>query len=1003
MNRPADRSGRSNGTAAAVPLSYEQLFTAPLKKLMPYKIRQVLLVASLYDFFIIEEDGRLSDLLGAAYKQRDLGYVPMLHRVSSAQAAIEALGESRYDLVVSILRMGDMDPFTFGHRIKEAQPDLPVVLLAFNTPELQRLLELNDRRSIDQIFVWQGDGKILLGIIQSIEDLKNAPADTQNVGVHNLLLIEDSPHFYSMYLPILFDELWDQTNQLLQEEMTFEQRNLRQRARPKVHLATTYEQAETVFEAFQNNLIGVVSDVQFPRGGRPDSEAGLAFVQMVQRRTPHLPVLLQSSEPDLDQAARRLGVDFLLKSSHTLTADLRRFLHERLGFGELAIRDGQGHSIARINRLPALMSALETVPDDVLMRILRQGDIHRWLIAHTEFRLACQFDQPAITGGGNPAEVRRLLRREWEDYQRKAQRGGIVRFTRTTYDGFCRFMRLGPGSLGGKARGLAFSDKLLSEHLPENEYPGVQIAIPKTLVIGTDVFDAFMAGNNLWEFAARESSDRLIASRFINADLPPTIVGDLRDLIRHVKVPLAVRSSSLLEDALYQPFAGIYATKMIPNNHADTDSRFRDLANAVKLVFASTFFRKAKAYIESTNHRIEEEKMAVIIQEVVGRNHRERFYPDFSGVACSYNYYPAGYARPEDGVVSLALGLGKTVVDGGAVLRYCPAYPRVIPQFGTIRDMLNHSQQDFYAINMREFFSRAYDDEDQFLLHLPLKAAEQDGALRHLASTFVAREDRVNDGINAEGPRIITFAHILKNEVMPLSPILKRLLALAADAMGCPIEMEFAVTLDPEKALPAHFGLLQVRPMVVSDELVTVELDGLDPAAAVCFSTQVLGNGVFREIGDIVYVKTEGFTAANTPRIALEVDRLNQQLRAEQRPYILAGPGRWGSSDPWLGIPVHWGQINGAKVIIEVSLPQLNVDPSQGSHFFQNITSLRIGYFTVPMNPAEGRIDWGWLDALPPVQETQHLRHVRVEPPLEVHIDGRIGHGVIFKSARPAE
>lgn len=1003
MNRSTDNQGQTPAADPSRPLSYEQLFTAPLQKLMPYKIRQVLLVASLYDFFILEEDGRLSDLLGLAYKQRDLGYVPMLHRVSGSQAALEALGEARYDLVVSIMRMGDMDPFTFGRRVKEAQPDVPVVLLAFNTPELQRLMELNDHQSVDQIFVWQGDGKILLGIIQYIEDLKNARSDTENVGVHNLLLIEDSPRFYSIYLPTLFEELWDQTNELLQEELTFEQRVLRQKARPKVHLANTYEQAEVVFDAFRDNLLGVISDVQFPRGGRVDPEAGLDFVRMVQRRSPHLPVLLQSSEPELAEAAQRLGAGFLLKTSPTLTADFRKFLHDRFGFGELIIRDDTGRPVARVNRLSALMGVLETVPDAVLLRLVRQGELRRWLVARTEFRLAERFDLPAAAGGDDPGVMRQRLRQEWDDHHRRIQRGGIVRFSRSMYDSYCRFMRLGPGSLGGKARGLAFSDKLLSEHLAEDAYPGVQIAIPKTLVIGTDVFDAFMARNELWDFAARETSDRLIVSRFLNADLPPTIVGDLRDLVRHVKVPLAVRSSSLLEDALYQPFAGIYATKMLPNNHSETDSRFKDLANAIKLVYASTFFRKAKAYIESTNHRIEEEKMAVIIQEVVGRLYRDRFYPDFSGVGCSYNYYPAGYARPENGVVSLALGLGKTVVDGGAVLRYCPAYPRVIPQFGTIKDMLNHSQKDFYAINMKDFYSRAYDDEDQYLVHLPLQAAEQDGALKYLASTFAAREDRVYDGTNAAGPRIITFAHILKNEVMPLSKILIQLLRLTADAMGCPIEMEFAGTLDPARGLPARFGLLQVRPMVVSDELVAVDLGGLDPAAAVGFSTRVLGNGIFREITDVVYVKTENFTAADTPRIAMEVDRLNQGLREAKRPYILAGPGRWGSSDPWLGIPVHWGQINGAKVIVEVSLPQLNVDPSQGSHFFQNITSLRIGYFTVPMNPEDGRIDWDWLNALPAEQETAHLRHVRVAPPLEVRIDGRIGHGVIFKTARPAE
>lgn len=971
--------------------------TEMLRELNAFQVRRVLLVASLYDFFILEEDGRLADLLGQAYTRHDLGYVPSLRHVSGGQAALEAIQAGDFDLVVTIMRLGDMDPFTFGRRVKELRPGMPVVLLAFNTPELDRLVELADPAAVDRIFVWQGDGKILVGIIEYIEDQRNAAADTRRAGVQNLLVIEDSPLFYSMYLPLLFEELWGQTDRLLQEDLTFTQRSLRQKARPKVHLATTYEEALAVYEEFKDHLLGIITDMRFPRAGTLDPAAGLDFVTRVRGEQPDLPVLIQSSEDGGAEAARQLGVGYLLKSSKTLFADFQSALRDQFGFGDLVLRDAGGQAVQRISNLPMLLAVLDNLSEGVLRSAVSRGELRRWLLARTELAFAARLADPAVRDCADESELRRAIHRAWADCQRQAQQGGVVRYSRKSYEGHHRFMRLGGGSIGGKARGLAFIDQVLTRHIPEDRFPDVTLAIPKTLVIGTDVFDAFIRENNLLEFAAHETSDRRIASRFLQSDLPATLVGDLRNFIQHVRVPLAVRSSSLLEDALYQPFAGIYATKMIPNHHKDVDTRFRDLTNAIKLVWASTFFRGAKAYIESTNHRIEEEKMAVIIQEVVGRLHKDRFYPDISGVGCSYNYYPTGYAKPQDGVVLAALGLGKTVVDGGTALRFCPAHPKIIPQFATIPDMLDHSQNSFWAINMQDAYTRPYDDEDQFLTQLPLSAAEQDGTLAFIGSTYSRRDDRVYDGIRGDGPRIVTFAHILKREVFPLAKILRELLALASDAMGCAIEMEFAVTLDPENALPARFGFLQVRPMVVSDELVEVELAAHDPAAVLLRSSQVLGNGVNRKISDIVFVHPDGFDAAHTPAIAREVDQLNGELRAEGRPYLLIGPGRWGSTDSWLGIPVNFGQINGAKVIVEIALPQMNVDPSQGSHFFQNLTSLRIGYFTVPLHPDEGFIDWDWLKAQSPAHATEHLRHLRLEQPLEVRIDGRIGRGVVLK------
>jgi len=984
--------------AAAPPVRPpEDIFTTTFERLLPFKIRQVLLVASLYDSFILEEDGRLTALLNRAYKERDLGYVPALHRAGGGQAALEAIAATAFDLVIVVMRLGDMDPFTFAERARAIRPGLPLILLAFNTPELPRLLESERISMVDRVFVWEGDGKLLPGIIQYVEDRQNAATDSDLIGVQNLLLVEDSPIFYSFYLPLLYDELWDQTDQLLREDLSYTQRTQRQRSRPKIHLASTYEEAVAIVERFRGRLLGVVSDGRFPREGRPDEQAGLALIRRVRREAPDLPVVVQSSEPISPAEIQELGFFLVDKNSRTLLSDLRQLFREHFGFGELRLRDRAGRDLPAIPNLPALQASLDGIPDETLHELVSRGGLRRWLLARTEFDLARRVEAIAGEGDTAPAALRDRLRQAWNAHLVESQLGSIIRYSRHGYESHCRFLRLGSGSIGGKARGLAFITRLLSRYPLDRLFPDVHLSIPKTIVVGTDVFDQFIAQNHLLEFAVNEPSDRQVASRFIQADLPATLVGDLRALIRHVKVPLAVRSSSLLEDALYQPFAGIYATKMIPNNHLDTDNRFRDLANAIKLVWASTFFRTAKAYIESTNHRIEEEKMAVVIQEVVGIPYRERFYPHFSGVACSHNYYPVGYARPQDGIAMTALGLGKTVVDGGTALRFCPAYPRILPQFGTIKDMLANSQREFYAIGMKETFSKAYDDEDQFLVHLPLKDAEKDGTLTWLASTFSPRDDRVFDGIHHQGARIVTFAHVLKSEVFPLSRILQFLLRLAEDAMGCPIEMEFAVTLGAPNPLPAHFGLLQVRPMVVSDEQVDLDLGGIAPDRILCASGKVLGNGTLKEITDIVYVRPETFSAAQTPLIAGQVDRLNGELRAANRSCLLIGPGRWGSSDPWLGIPVTWGQINRARAVVEVALPGMNVDPSQGSHFFQNITSLRVGYFTVPLDTPGALVDWAWLNGQAAVAETELLRHVRLDQPLEIRIDGRTGTGVILK------
>ncbi len=978
-----------------IPFGYQPA-AASLHRLMPFQVRRVLLVSSLYDSFIMEEDGRLQDALGRAYKGRDLGYVPTIRQVTGGQAALEEIKRAEYDLAVVVQRLGDMDPFEFGRRAREASPGLAVVLLAYNTPELDRLMERNADGGLDRIFVWQGDGRILAAIIQHVEDARNADHDRQLLGLRGILVVEDNPRFYSSYLVDLYDSLRRLTDSLLSDDLTYTQRSLRQRARPKVLLAVSFEQAAAALEAHGDNLLGVITDARFPRNGAEDPAAGLELTKAVRNRHPHLPVLIQSSEPALERQAADLGASYLDKGSPSLAAGIQAFLNGRLGFGDLEISDG-GDQNYRLSSANDLNFVLERLPGPLLKRCLEDGSLDRWLHVRTELDLARAFGQAAGFDPSRAEEVRRKLLRSVSDLRALSHRGSLVPFSRSFFRDPALFSRIGGGSIGGKARGLAFIDRVLHERLDPAAFPGVSVSIPKTVVLGTDVFDAFIRDNGLLEFALAEDSDVRIANRFIHSDLSARVVGDLRDFIAEVRGPLAVRSSSLLEDALYQPFAGVYATKMIPNNQADTDARFLSLVNAVKFVFASTFFQQAKAYIEATGHRPQEEKMAVIIQEVVGRKRHDRFYPDFSGVGRSYNYYPVGHARPEDGVVNVALGLGKTIVDGGTSLRFTPAYPEVLPQFGTVRDMMDNAQRRFYAVDMGHSASTAFAEEDQYLARHELAAAEEDGALDFLASTYDRDSECLRDGLTYPGPRIVTFAHILKNRMMPLAELSDFLLKASERAMACPVEIEFACVLDPREALPAGFGFLQVRPLVAPEEQVRVDLEEHDRGALLVHSDQALGNGVARGLSDVVYAKPAAFNAAETPAIASEVARLNARLRSEDRHYVLIGPGRWGSSDPWLGIPVNWSQITNVRTIVEVSLPNMNVDPSQGSHFFQNMTSLRIGYFTVPLDPARGAVDWDWLGSLPALEETEHLRLVRLDGELEVRIDGRTGKGLVLK------
>lgn len=966
--------------------------TILLQRLMPFKVRKVLLVASLYDAFILEEDGRLIDLLNQAYQEKNLGYVPVIHRTPDAETALEEIKREGFDLVIAMQRVGEINPFAFGSQAKQISPGLPVVILAFQTPELERLLEANDGKSVDKIFLWQGDGKILVGIIQFIEDRRNAAYDTELIGVPNLLVIEDSVQFYSAYLTFLFDELLKLTHGLLKENLSFTERLLRQRGRPRVHLATDYEEGLQIFQKFKSHLLGLITDVSFSRGKEVDNLAGLEFARSAREELPHLPILLQSSELRTRAYASSLNAGFLHKHSPTLIEDFRLLLLEFFGFGDLVFRDHDQHEIARVPNLEVMSSIIESLPPGVIERQFRNGDITRWLWARTELGLAKELSSREIKG-----DIRREIKEVLDSWRQKRQRGNVVPFSRRVPIETWHFCRIGEGSMGGKARGLAFMDKILASNFSPTTFPEVEVGIPRALILSTEIFEDFLQRNRLLKFALEEKSDIRIAGAFLGAELSPTLVGDLRHFILEERFPLAVRSSSLLEDALYQPFAGIYITKMIPNNEPDADARFLSLTNAIKLVYASTFFHRARTYIESTHHLPEEEKMAVIVQEVVGERHGWRFYPHLSGVARSYNFYPFGHATPEDGVAYIALGLGKTIVEGGVSLRFSPRYPQILPQFNSSASTLKYSQREYYAIDMHPGYSSAFSEEDQYLVKLDLKEAELDGVLDWIASTYNREDERVLDGIAAPGPRILTFAPILKREAFPLSPLLLNLLDTAKQAMGNPVEIEFAISWNDQKSFPVNFGFLQIRPLVVGDELVSMDLTETVKDALI-FSDHVLGNGVLPPIHHLIYVKLQSFHPKDNAQIAQEIGLLNDWLKKEGDSSILIGPGRWGSSDPWLGIPVKWNQISQARVIVEVDLPGMHPDPSQGSHFFQNLTSLRIGYFTVSAHNEKSGLDWNWLETQPSLKETDHLRVVKSSEGFIVKMDGRTGRGIVLRS-----
>lgn len=962
--------------------------------LFPHRVQDLLLVCSLYESYILEEDGLVADLIFTEYQELNLSHAPRVSRASTPEEALRLIETRHFDLVITMTRLGGWDVREFAAAIKQRKPKLMVLVLADEPREIARYADLRDRGAIDQVFLWHGDAKMLLAAVKSIEDRLNVEHDTRVADVRVIILIENSVRFYSSYLPVLYVELMRQTQALMAEGLNPVHKLLRMRARPKILLCETFEEAWGFYEEYRDNVLGIITDIGFPRGGQMDEEAGLEFARRVKREDPHMPVLLQSSNPAYEASAAEMGACFLHKRSKTLIQELRNFTLDHFGFGDFVFRLPNGTEIGRAGDLRTLTRMLAEVPDESILFHASSNHFSNWLMARTEFELAGRLRPRKVSDFRDVRDMRAHLIQSLRDFTEHTQAGVIADFAPDRFSHAAAFVRLGGGSIGGKARGLAFISTLLKRYSVRDRYDNVRIVVPNCAAIGTDVFDAFMDENGLRRYVVQDVEDEAIAQAFLAASLPSEFKARLAAYLEQVRHPLAVRSSGLLEDSLGQPFAGIYRTYMIPNNHLNLEMRLRQVCDTIKLVYASTYTRSAKLYMEATGYQVEEEKMGVILQEIVGSQYGDHFYPTFSGVARSYNFYPLGRLKPEEGIACVALGLGKMVVEGGEMLMFSPAHPDILPQFTDRRAMLACAQREFYALHMGRSAGHSLATGDTNLVTYDLEVAERDGTLDPLGSVYSPENDALYDGVNRPGVRVVTFAHVLKAGVFPLAEIIKLLLDIGKRGLACPIEIEFAVNL---KTRPMQFGVVQIRPTISDQADERVSVEETDNSRLLCCSPQTMGNGYIRNIRDVVFVKPESFDSVQTRKIAGEIARINEKLKAAGRPSLLIGPGRWGSADPWLGIPVAWEQISTAQAIIETSLHDFVITPSQGTHFFQNLTSFRIGYLTVNPTTGGGFVDWEWLQRQPAVEETQFVRHLAIDEPVEVKLDGRTRRGVVFK------
>ena len=972
--------------------------------LMNKRIFNILLIATKYDAFMLEDDGRIDEQIFNEYTSLSLSSPPRFTKASTEEEALMQMSQNRFDLVICMPNMDDKDIFSSANLIKSLYPEIPIVVLTPFSREITKRMTQDDLSSIDYVFSWLGNSEVLLAIIKLIEDKMNVDDDIKSAGVQTILLVEDSIRFYSSALPHLYKFILEQSREFSKEALNAHQKNLRMRGRPKILLARSFEEAERLYEKYRHNMLGIVCDMSFERQGRKDKQAGYKFGRMVRNIDRFVPIIFDSSEVTNKSYADEINCSFIDKNSKTFPQDLRKEIMNNFGFGNFIIIDPQTkEEVTRINSLRDLQQKIFSVPDESLVYHLSRNHFSRFFYSRAIFPIAEFLKVIDVSDYIDMNEARRVIFDAIVKYRKMKNSGVVAVFQKDRFDEYSNFARIGEDSLGGKGRGLAFMGQMIKRHANELEkkFPTATVQIPKTVVLCTDIFDEFMESNDLYPIALKDLPDEEILRCFINAALPKHLIEEMIAFFEVVKTPIAVRSSSLLEDSHYQPFAGIYNTYMVPKVD-DPYEMLERIGNAVKGVYASVFFKDSKAYMTATHNLIDQEKMAIVLQEVVGQNYGDRCYPHFSGVTRSLNFYPIGNEKPEDGFASIALGLGKYIVDGNRTLRFSPRHPHNILQISTLDFALKETQTQFYALDLQSMHSEQFSTDDAYnLLKLHVKEAEKDGTLQYIASTYDVQDQVLLEGYYpGPGRKVITFSGILQHDVFPLAAILNTILKMGREEMGRPVEIEFAVNLNKadNKKVSGQFYLLQLRPIVDNKTMIEEDLRLVSKTNCLLQSSHALGHGIINDVYDIIYVKTSEFNASNNLLIAAEIGKINERMVAEDRNYILVGPGRWGSADRWLGIPVKWPHISNARLIVESGLKNYRIEPSQGTHFFQNLTSFGVGYFTInSFIEGEGVFDEEFLRSRSAIFETEFLRHVRFTDPLIIKIDGKKGLGVVLK------
>lgn len=971
-------------------------------ELMRKKIREILFISSPYDAWVMEKDRGLSEAIVNEYRGLNLSHPPRLNWVASVDEAATALRKTPFDLIIIMAQASEFPYFDVYNKLRVHFPSIPIVMLSHRGPDLEISAPGSDIPFVpDRTFMWSGDTKLLLATIKSIEDQLNVQQDTELAAIRVIIFIEDSPEYLSSLLPVLYQELVTQTQGVMEQGLNQEHRMLAMRTRPKILIADSFETGMGLFETFESYVLGVISDVRFPKNGTLDGEAGIQLLQKIHERRFDIPLLLVSSEPDNIRKAQKIPAEFVDKNSPTLHEEVRSFFLNRLGFGPFVFECPETQDNVPVHNLRDLVNSLRDLPDQVFYNHWTRNDFSRWLFTRAETLLATEIRPVTAEEFDNDlTKMRQYLYQKLHNRRMQRQRGVLVEFDTDNFDVESEILKIGDGSLGGKARGLSFFSAWLYQQPKLREsFEQVKIYIPQTLVLTTECFEHFIADNNLRPLIKQDLSNEIIADKFLKGQFPDEIRNKLKTFLKHICHPIAVRSSSLLEDAKFRAYAGLYKTYMLPNDNVDLDYRLDQLLKSIKLVYASTYYREPKAFSRRVGNRIEEEKMAVIIQKMAGERYNSYFYPALSGVAQSYNFYPFSRLTPEDGVVTMALGLGKAVTEGGKSLRFSPRFPEILPQRSSVDDTLRNSQRSFFALKLGDTADPRLElDDSATLIRREITDALQEHPVRVLSSTYISQEHRIRESYGGEGFPVMTFASVLKYNMVPLAEMLQEILKSGQEGLGSPVEIEFSLTLPQEQSQKPEMAILQIRPMGAHEDSMTVDIDLREVSHYFCISHQALGNTINKTMYDLVYVKPNNFDPGMTIEIAKEISKLNASLSEHGRKYLLIGPGRWGSADRWLGIPVSWGDICGVGAIIETTHPLINAEASQGSHFFHNITTLGINYLNVNDFKSD-HLDWDWLTGLNIEYETEFIVHVKNPKPFILKVDGRRSVGVLYKNA----